>query len=107
MQDWEIEVADPERIEEFLAAYESGELDDDEKFTLMQTIIESFEVGDQPLQEMPAWHRALSLIEENLDLHIYSVWYWGSEENGVEDHWQVHEYFSKLLEKHRTEYEEG
>jgi hypothetical protein len=43
MQDWEWEVADSERINEFPSAYESGELSDDERFTLMETILQSFE----------------------------------------------------------------
>jgi len=43
MQDWEWEVADPSRINEFVAAYKGGELNDDERFVLMETIIQSFE----------------------------------------------------------------
>jgi hypothetical protein len=42
MQDWEHEVADADRIHEFIAAYQSGQLDDDERFTLMELIIQSF-----------------------------------------------------------------
>ena len=49
MQDWEWEVASPERIDEFLAAYEGGELTDDERFTLMETLLQSFEDVDAPL----------------------------------------------------------
>ena len=41
MQDWEIEVADSSRCAEFLSGYEKLQLDDDEKFTLMWTILES------------------------------------------------------------------
>ncbi|MCP5384447.1 MAG: hypothetical protein H6913_07510 [Altererythrobacter sp.] len=43
MQDWEFEVADANRIDEFLSAYQSQELTDDERFTLMEMIIQSFE----------------------------------------------------------------
>jgi hypothetical protein len=43
MQDWAWEVADPSRIDEFLAAYEDGDLSDDERFTLMDTMLQSFE----------------------------------------------------------------
>ncbi|BBB62899.1 hypothetical protein UNDKW_4626 [Undibacterium sp. KW1] len=39
MQDWEYEVADANRIDEFLVAYDSGELREDEKFTLMAMLV--------------------------------------------------------------------
>jgi len=41
MQDSEWEVAGPTRLDELINAYKSGELDDDERFTLMETIIQS------------------------------------------------------------------
>lgn len=43
MQDWEWEVADPARIDEYLNAYHVGELTDDERFTLMETLIQAFD----------------------------------------------------------------
>lgn len=41
MQDWEYEVADANRVAEFLVAYYSGELSEDEKFTLMAMLLQS------------------------------------------------------------------
>jgi hypothetical protein len=43
MQDWEHEVSDHKRLAEFLEAYESGSLTEDERFTLMETIVDSVE----------------------------------------------------------------
>lgn len=40
MQDWEYEVADAERFDEFLAAFESGELTPMERFSLMEILIQ-------------------------------------------------------------------
>jgi hypothetical protein len=54
MQDWEWEVADSDRIDEFVAGYHSGELNEDERFTLMETIIQSFE-------DLPRWCKSLSV----------------------------------------------
>ena len=54
-QDWEWIFADPARIDEFVNAYESGELNDDEKFTLMEMIIQSFEDLDEQLEENSRW----------------------------------------------------
>lgn len=75
MQDWEYEVADSERIDEFVAAYLSGELDDDERFTLMETILQSFEELETRESD-PRWHSLLETIASNLDLHISTVYYW-------------------------------
>jgi hypothetical protein len=76
MQDWEWEVADPDRIAEFLAAYESGELSDDERFTLMETLLQSFEDLPEPTASDPRWQRTLQLLAQNVQLHRYSLWYW-------------------------------
>ena len=43
MQDWQWEVADCARLSEFLDAYENSGLTDDERFTLMEIMLESFE----------------------------------------------------------------
>ncbi|HVZ37577.1 MAG TPA: hypothetical protein VG963_34385, partial [Polyangiaceae bacterium] len=61
MQDWAWEVADPDRIDEFLAAYEAGDLSDDERFTLMETMLQSFENLPGPLDSDPRWSRLLRL----------------------------------------------
>ena len=43
MQDWEVECADPDRLEEFLNCYRSFAHTADERFTLMALILGSFE----------------------------------------------------------------
>jgi hypothetical protein len=101
MQDWEWEVSDPTRIDEFLAAYESGELNDDEKFLLMQIIIDSSEEAGDHFLDSDAWAKILSLIEANIALHIYSVWYWSSTDNeDLEDCWRVARSMRILLAKY-------
>ena len=105
MQDWEWEVADPNRIEEFVAAYTSGELNEDERFVLMETIIQSFEDLCSSLDDNKKWHEVVELLESNLDLHIYSVWYWSDDENeSLRDSWYVAPYMRYLLEKHGSKY---
>ncbi len=52
IQDWEWEVADPARIDEYISAYVDAGLTDDERFTLMETVIQAFE----DLEELPALH---------------------------------------------------
>ncbi|MDC8011692.1 hypothetical protein [Tahibacter soli] len=80
MQDWEIQVADPARLDEFLTAYDDGTLDGDERFTLMEMIIQSCEMAFEQAGRTPVndrqWNRALERIRRDVDLHIYSLWYW-------------------------------
>lgn len=96
MQDWEFEVADASRIDEFLEAYESGELDDDERFTLMQTIIQSFENLNDPLETDARWSGVLELLDANIALHGYSAWYWSCEDAlDPRDAWQVSPWLRK------------
>ncbi|MBC3919940.1 hypothetical protein H8L32_20890 [Undibacterium sp. CY18W] len=81
MQDWEYEVADANRIAEFLAAYDSGELSEDEKFTLVAILFESFwdalDEGRSFLNSA-SWKHFLDLLEQDIQIHIYLVWYWSS-----------------------------
>ena len=98
MQDWEWEVADSDRIDEFISAYESGQLDDDEKFTMMEIIIQSFEEFESSLSIEPRWKKILNIIENNIELHIYSVWYWSDLENDNEDdQWKVNPFIRSIL----------
>ncbi|MFZ6655682.1 hypothetical protein [Undibacterium sp. TJN19] len=81
MQDWEYEVADANRIDEFLAVYDSGELSEDEKFTLMAMLLQSFcDVinDDERLLSSENWKHFLSFLEQDIQIHIYLVWYWSS-----------------------------
>ena len=72
MQDWEYVAPRAEQLDEYLAAYTSGELSEDERFTLMEMIFECLR-GDE---EAPQRDVALRLIEENVGLHIKTIWYW-------------------------------
>ena len=106
MQDWEWEVADSKRIDEFLDTYLCGELTDDERFTLMEMIIQSFEELDSLMTVHPRWTEFLKELRQNIDLHVYSVWYWSDLENELgEEAWQVTPYFRKILEDFRDEFE--
>lgn len=105
MQDWEWEVADPNRIEEFLRAYESGELTEGERFVLMETIIQSFDESEHPLTGNPLWERILTRIEENITVHIHTVWYWACLGEKLEDSWRVAPSMRKILKRHRHRFE--
>lgn len=55
MQDPEAEWADCERIDEFLAVYESDELDDDERFVLMAVVVNSLRCSPSRRRTAKAW----------------------------------------------------
>lgn len=104
MQDWEWEVADSDRIDEFLAAYQFAQLDDDERFTLMETIIQSFENLGGALHADLRWQTVVDLLDANIRLHAYTVWYWADpDEADPENHQAVTPSLRRILLKHRNE----
>lgn len=106
MQDWSWEVAGAGRLDEFLAAYENGGLDDDERFTLMEILLQSFEDLGRSTGFDSRWDRTLEILDRNIDLHACSVWYWSSLENdNLEDQWLVAPFLRRLVEKHRGRFE--
>ena len=105
-QDWEFQVADSSRIREFLRAYESDELTEDEGFVLMQTIIQSFEDLENDLSGSQEWKRVLELIERDIDVHISSVWYWTGLEtsDSLSLAWRVSPCMREMLARHRSRF---
>jgi hypothetical protein len=103
MQDWEWEVADPGRIDEFLSTYESGELSEDERFTLMETMLQSFEELPAALAAHPRWSRLLDILDCNASLHARSIWYWSAPEaDDLEECWRVTPFLRSILNRHRA-----
>lgn len=87
MQDWEIQVADHARLDEFLVAYGLPELDEDDRFTLMQLIVASLDdaVSAEPLFE-PLWRRAAGLIRRDAHIHATTLAYWARGNDRDPDH---------------------
>lgn len=76
MQDWEVEVSNPDRIREFIKTYEDGGLDENELFVLMNLIIASFDEAEQDSFANPEWLRARELLLRDCELHAWTIWYW-------------------------------
>lgn len=101
MQDWEWEIAEPSRLDEYLTLYQSGCLTGDERFTLMETIVQAFEDLPGELETDARWHETLTLLDTEVDLHAYTIWYWSDLEDELgEDQWRVTPFLRKLVEKH-------
>lgn len=88
-QDWEYEIANPQEIDTYIRLYESPETNDDEKFVIMETIIQSFEELDN-LNTDKRWKYVLEILKTNMKLHEYTIWYWAKpDSNEIASHWRV------------------
>lgn len=102
MQDWEYEVADAKHIDDFLNAYNLNGTTEDERFLLIEMLFQSFEeVND--LEKDFRWHRTLSLVENNLDLHTQTVLYWANGVESFEDSWRITPFIRKLRDQYHLQ----
>ena len=76
-QDWEIEFADPNRINEFISAYDSSDLTASQKLAVMDLIIASYdELLVKVPEEKSTWKKIAALLRENRAIHEGSLEYW-------------------------------
>ena len=78
MQDWDIQLADAARLNEFCGLYETGDLNAEEKFALIRLIVASL---DELLQvsetDSPALaQRVASFLKQDFALHFHTLEYW-------------------------------
>lgn len=86
-QDWEYEVADSKRLEEFIEYYQNNDMDKDEKFTLMIIILESYnDIGQYNILEKKLWCKIEKILMEDKFIHKPTIDYWSCSENeNIED----------------------
>lgn len=97
MQDWEWEVADSEKINEFLEVYSLDSINDDERFVLLEMLLQSFEDSSIDLTNDKRWKDLLELIKNYFSIHSYTVWYWCCfETHEKEQWWRISEYMRKI-----------
>ena len=85
MQDWEWEVARPDMVDPFLRAYRSGELDEDERFSLMEMLVQAVaEAADDQGHLPPEWDEIATLLEAAPELHAKTASYWTCFAGGVQ-----------------------
>lgn len=75
-QDWELLAADSRRVIEFLDYYDTRQLNDDERFTLMSLIIASFDDCLSAGQEDVLQDRIVARLTARFDVLNYLVQYW-------------------------------
>jgi len=80
-QDWEWMIADSSRFEEWIAVYQDESLSDDERFSLMEILIQCVEdmcLGDKPAEQLPEWQAVAALLLANGRLHASTICYWSA-----------------------------
>ncbi|WP_282611436.1 hypothetical protein [Pelagibius sp. Alg239-R121] len=76
-QDWEVELADSDRVCEFVKFYESNVLSDERKYALMALILCSLEdLSYMQTIEKSLWHRVQGLLRADRDLLEDIINYW-------------------------------
>jgi hypothetical protein len=81
-QDWEWQVADPTRFPEWLATYRDAPLDDGERVSLMEMLVQCVDdlarLCDSPAQveRLPEWVAVAGLLRANPRLHAATIAYW-------------------------------
>lgn len=101
MQDWEYEVADAERINEFLTVYLEKTTSEDEKFILMEILLQSFEESNRDLKLDYEWNRLLTCLENNLHIHAMTICYWARESIPLYLCWEITPYIRKIRKRHQ------
>jgi hypothetical protein len=81
-QDWEWEVASPRHFVKWLTVYRDEPLSDDERFSLMEMLIQCVDCKAQTfgrtdeVEELPEWRAVATLLRERPRLHASSIAYW-------------------------------
>ena len=82
MQDWDIQLADSNRIQEFCDTYERENLDSNEKQALMALIIASYNnYLEERGNEVFLWNKIAALLRQDFDLHKSTLLYWMCDDN--------------------------
>jgi hypothetical protein len=98
MQDWSIQVRDPERVVEFLNYYENTtDLSENAKFTLINIILASLDEASPGSIDEQLWSRVTSLVLADWQTHAHSIWYWSDWGNSVEESpFQISRYLREI-----------
>ena len=77
MQDWEYEVAEPELCDESLRAYRSGGVDDDERFSLGEMLVQCVATMAYDQDDLTdEWEDVADLLRADPWTHATTISYW-------------------------------
>lgn len=77
MQDWPIEVTDADRLDEFICFLETEQMNDDERFILMELVVSSADDAAcmGKLDDM-TWSRISAQLQQDILLYSNIIRYW-------------------------------
>ena len=99
-QDWQYEVADLTRLEEFAMFYLNNKLNKNEKFTLMSLILES--ANDRVQSESlncKTWEQIAEILTYDIDINEQILEYWACDDDKIEDCFYITPLIRKIKEK--------
>ena len=89
MQDWPIEVVNPNDIDTYLEQYSSAG-NSDEKFVLMEMIIQSLEEHPDESRLESNWDAVRTILIDNFEIHQFTIYYWADLKGGRNcDQWKM------------------
>jgi hypothetical protein len=81
-QDWEWEVPEPRDFPTLLALYKDAALTDDERFSLMEMLVQCVEevcpmyTPPEQVEQRPEWQAVAALLRARPHLHASTIAYW-------------------------------
>jgi hypothetical protein len=89
MQDWAYEVTNADNIDNYIFYYKEI-INEDEKFALMQLIIQATEDQRNEEQFKNYCNKIKPLLITDFKTHEYTIYYWCCfENNSIEDCWKI------------------
>lgn len=89
-QDWTYTIVEPQKIDDYIQAYDTSITNENTKFSLMEMIIQSLtEQVNEEIMNLK-WKKVKEILDRDFDLHKYTVYYWCCWDNGdVDDCWEI------------------
>lgn len=89
-QDWTYTIAEPERIDEYIKAYNTSITNENTKFSLMEMIIQSLTEQDTDKLMEDKWIKVKTLLDTDFTLHKYTIYYWCCwDTDDINDCWRI------------------
>ncbi|MBP3610798.1 MAG: hypothetical protein J6J42_10755 [Lachnospiraceae bacterium] len=85
-QDWEYEVANVERLQDYIEYYQKEDRNSNEKVALMRIMLEAY--NDYVIMnpnEIMYWNTIKQLLEQDFCIHSETIKYWSCEEEELEN----------------------